>query len=111
MIADYSGGTVADNVVSHNKIEIGNDCLIGEYVSIRDANHGMEEGTPMRFQPHESEPIILEENVWIGRGACLLKGVRIGAGAVVGANSVVTHDVPARAIAAGSPARVLRYRR
>ena len=91
-------------------VSIGEDCLIGEYVSIRDASHGMSTDRPMRLQDQESAPIVIGRDVWIGRGAAILKGVTIGDGAVIGANSVVTKDIPAFAVAAGAPANVIRMR-
>jgi len=109
---------IADNVVispgsvivAHQRVTIGAYTIIGEYVSIRDSDHGMAFGEPMRLQPNAAAPIVIGDDVWIGRGAAILKGVTIGSGAVIGANSVVTHDVPAMAIVAGAPARILRYR-
>lgn len=95
-------------LVSYASITIGNDCLIGEYVSIRDANHGTEAGSPMRLQPHASAPIVIGNNVWVGRGAVILKGVCIGDGAVVAANSVVTGNVPPRTLVGGVPARAIK---
>ena len=56
-----------------------------------------------------THPIRIARNVWIGFEACVLPGVRIGEGAVVGARSVVTEDVPPGAVVAGNPARVVRY--
>lgn len=97
-------------VVSYAHIAIGDDCLIGEYVSIRDANHGLAPNHAMRSQPHTAAPIQIGNDVWIGRGAVILGGVTIGAGAVIGANAVVTHDVPPMTIVGGVPARVLRRR-
>lgn len=97
-------------LVSYSRISIGSDCLIGEYVSIRDADHGMCPGQPMRLQPHAARPITIGDDVWIARGAVILSGVSVGSGAVVGANSVVTKDVPPLTIVAGVPARVLRRR-
>jgi galactoside O-acetyltransferase len=52
--------------------------------------------------------VVIEDKTWIGFGACILKGVRVGEGAVVGAMSVVTRDVPAYTVVAGNPARVVR---
>lgn len=95
-------------LVSHVDISIGNDCLIGEYVSIRDSNHGLEKGSLMRSQPHNGEKITIAENVWIGRGAAILKGVNIGKGAIVAANSVVTHDVESYVVVAGTPAKEIK---
>jgi len=102
-----NSGTV---IVSYSQITIGDDCLIGEYVSIRDANHGMQPGCVMRCQRHTSKPIAIGNDVWIGRGVMILGGVTIGSGAIIGANSVVTHNIPERAIAGGVPARIIRRR-
>lgn len=100
-------GTV---IVAYERVEIGADTLIGEYVSIRDANHGIRSGQLIQQQPHESQPIRIGEDVWIGRGACILAGVSVGHSAVIGANSVVTRDIPSGAIAAGAPAGMIRSR-
>jgi carbonic anhydrase/acetyltransferase-like protein (isoleucine patch superfamily) len=97
-------------LTSYSQISIDDWTIIGEYVSIRDANHGLKRGEPMRYQPHTSEPIHIGRDVWIGRGSCILPGVTIGEGAVIGANSVVNEDVPAYAIAAGIPAKVIKIR-
>lgn len=97
-------------LVAHAGITIGSHTLIGEYAAIRDGNHGLAPDRPIREQPIDAAPIEIGEDAWIGRGAAVLKGVRLGAGAVVGANSVVTRDVPSGAVVVGSPARLLRQR-
>ncbi len=97
-------------LASHNSIVIGNDCLIGEYVSVRDANHGTAMGQLMHLQVHTSSPIVLGSNVWIARGAVVLQGVSIGDDAIVAANSVVNQDVFTGAIVGGVPARVIKMR-
>lgn len=97
-------------LTSYSEIFIGDFTIIGEFVSIRDANHGMKRGEPMRYQPHTSMPIRIDRDVWIGRGSCILPGVMIGEGSVVGANSVVTEDIPPFSIAVGVPAKVIRKR-
>lgn len=102
-----SPGTV---IVSHALVTVGSYTMIGEYTSIRDADHGTDPGRPIREQPHVAAPVTIGRDVWIGRGAAVLKGVTIGDGAVIGANSVVTHDVPPREVWAGAPARFLRQR-
>lgn len=100
-------GTV---VVASTSVTIGNDCLIGEYVSIRDGNHGTKPGELMRLQKQDVAPVAIGSDVWIGRGAVVLKGVRIGDGAIVAANSVVTRDVPEGAVVGGIPAEFIRDR-
>lgn len=95
-------------LVSYASITIGDNCLIGEYVSIRDANHGTAPTSPMRLQPHTSAPITIGHNVWIGRGAVVLRGVTVGDGAVIAANSVVTRDVAPGWLVAGAPARSVK---
>ncbi len=98
-------------IASHASVTIGDDVLIGEYVSVRDANHGTADmAMPIAQQPHEARPIVIEGGVWIGRGACILGGVTLGSGAVVAANSVVTKNVPSQAIYGGVPAKLLRMR-
>jgi len=101
---------VGTMIASHASIEIGEYSMIGEYVSIRDTDHKMAAGQLVKMQGSESEPIRIGRDVWIGRGCAILKGVTLGDGAIIGANSVVTKDIPANAIAVGSPARVVRHR-
>jgi len=91
-------------------VSIGDHTLIGEYVSIRDANHGTAHDMLIRSQPLESSRILIGRDVWIGRGCCILKGVEIGDGAVIGANSVVTHDVKPGTICVGAPLRQIGIR-
>lgn len=97
-------------IFSYDHISIGDYTMIGEFVTIRDANHGIDSGRLIRNQPHKAQAIHIGRDVWIGRGVCILPGVSIGDGAVVGANSVVTKSIPAGKIAVGSPARVVKKR-
>lgn len=93
------------------RITIGNDCLIADSVHFYDHDHRCDDPRkPIREQGFVSSPIELGDGVWIGAKATVLKGVRIGNGAVVAAGSVVTRDVPAFAVAAGCPARVVKMR-
>ncbi|MCP3926353.1 MAG: acyltransferase [Desulfobacterales bacterium] len=97
-------------IVSYRKIHIGDHTLIGEYVSIRDANHGTACGNIIKTQLHTSKPVNIGKDVWIGRGSCILPGVTIGDGAVIGANSVVTKDITSYSVSVGNPAVKIRER-
>jgi acetyltransferase-like isoleucine patch superfamily enzyme len=92
------------HIVAFDAVTLGDNCMVGEYASLRDADH-KKSPTSMRESGHECAAIVLGSNVWVGRGACVLKDVHIGANSIVGANAVVTHDVPASSCALGVPAR------
>ena len=93
------------HLVSMDSIQIGAGTMIGEYTSIRDANHLRTADQPMRNSGHDAAPIYIGKEVWIGRGVAVLKGVTIGDGATIGANAVVTRDVAAGTTVVGVPAR------
>jgi len=97
-------------LVAYRQISIGDMSLIGEFVSIRDANHGIEPGKNIREQEHDSQPITIGRDVWIGRGSVILPGVDIGDHSIIGANSVVTRSIPPGTIAVGAPAKPIRKR-
>ncbi|MBG6240267.1 acetyltransferase-like isoleucine patch superfamily enzyme [Mycetocola sp. CAN_C7] len=86
-------------------IAIGDDCLIGHNVVIATLQHDI---APARRSDLIPSPVIIGRNVWLGANVTVLPGVTVGDDAVIGAGSVVTKDVPARTIAVGSPARVVR---
>ncbi len=91
-------------VIAVGSVKIGKNCRIAWDVVIMDSDlHPVDENE----QPIVSQPVVIEDNVWIGCRSIVLKGVRIGEGAIVAAGSVVTKNVPARVIVAGVPARVV----
>jgi len=88
-------------------VRIGPNCNIGTYTILIDNDfHRLE--PERRLERPESAPIILEENVWLGARVIVLRGVTIGRDSVIGAGSVVTKDIPARSVAAGVPAKIVK---
>lgn len=91
------------HIVAFDHISIGDGAMLGEYTSVRDANH-RQSTVSMRDSGFDSAPVRIDSNVWIGRGVTVLKGVHIGSHSVIGANAVVTRSVPERFRAVGVPA-------
>ncbi len=97
------------------RVVIGNDVLIGSKVYISDHDHGMYSGevqdTPFKAPNDRNlciKEVVIGDNVWVGEFVCILKGVHIGSGSIIGAHSTVTHDIPSNSIAVGSPAVVIK---
>lgn len=104
-----------------NQIIIGKFCSIARYVSIQESNHRIDTITSYNIQRNIFKQDVLNDmssrgaieignDVWIGAQSIILSGVKVGNGAVIGANSTVTRDVPAYAIVGGNPARFIKYR-
>lgn len=97
-----------------NRIEIGNGCLLGRDTFITDNSHGENISiNELNISPHERNifskgPVIIGDNVWTGKNVCIMPNVKIGNGAIIGANSVVTHNIPPYSVAVGSPAKVIK---
>jgi acetyltransferase-like isoleucine patch superfamily enzyme len=98
-------------ISAYQHVSIGRECVIADRVMMIDFDHGMVEvDRPIRLQGIYKRDVHVGNNVWIGYGACILRGVTIGDNAVIGTNSVVTKDVPPNAVVGGVPGRVIRMR-
>ena len=92
-------------------VSIGRECIVADRVMLIDFDHGVTEvERPIRTQGIYKRDVRVSHNVWIGYGACVLRGVAVGENAIVGTSSVLTTDVPANAVVAGVPAHVIRMR-
>lgn len=97
-----------------NRIEIGNGCLLGRDTFITDNSHCENISiNELNISPHERNifskgTVIIGDNVWTGKNVCIMPNVKIGNGAIIGANSVVTHNIPPYSVAVGSPAKVIK---
>ncbi|CAA9478770.1 MAG: Maltose O-acetyltransferase [uncultured Solirubrobacteraceae bacterium] len=98
-------------ITSFQHISIGRECIVADRVMLIDFDHGVVEvERPVRAQGIYKRDVRVGHNVWVGYGACFLRGVTVGDNAIVGTSAVVTGDVPANAVVGGVPARVLRMR-
>jgi acetyltransferase-like isoleucine patch superfamily enzyme len=98
-------------ISAYQRVRIGEQCVIADRAMFIDFDHGVVEvERPIRVQGIYKRDVEVGSNVWIGYGACILRGVSVGDNSIVGTNSVVTRDVPANAVVAGIPARVIRMR-
>ena len=95
-------------LVAENSITLGRRVMIGAGCSLIDSDcHSLDPAARTCGARGKTAPIVLEDDVWLGMNVLVLKGVRIGAGTVVGAGSVVTGDLPAGVVAAGNPAQIV----
>ena len=101
------------HITAINCIMIGNNVLTGPRVLVTDNAHGdslfkiLDTAPTERFLCSKGK-VVIEDNVWIGEGAMIMPGVRIGIGSIIAANSVVTKDIPAYSVAAGTPAKIIK---
>lgn len=96
-----------------NQVSIGNGVRMGKRVFITDNAHGASDRSlldtiPYKRPLHSKGPVIIEDNVWVGEYACIMPGVKIGKGSIIGANAVVTHEVPAYCVVGGNPAKIIK---
>jgi acetyltransferase-like isoleucine patch superfamily enzyme len=98
-------------ISSFQHVAIGRECIIADRVMMIDFDHGMVEvERPIREQGIYKRDVEIGHNVWVGYGACVLRGVTVGDNSVIGTSSVVTSDVPANAVVGGAPAKLIRMR-
>jgi acetyltransferase-like isoleucine patch superfamily enzyme len=98
-------------ISAYQHVSIGRECILADRVMLIDFDHGVTEvERPIRLQGIYKRDVRLGNNVWIGYGACVLRGVSVGENSIVGTNSVLTRDVPQNAVVGGVPARLIRMR-
>jgi acetyltransferase-like isoleucine patch superfamily enzyme len=98
-------------ISAYQRVRIGEQCVIADRAMFIDFDHGVVEvERPIRVQGIYKRDVEVGSNVWVGYGACILRGVRVGDNSIIGTNAVVTKDVPANAVVAGAPGRVVRMR-
>lgn len=99
-------------ITAKDKVDIGNNVLIGSNVIINSGNHNyINLDIPINQQGHTIAPITIEDDVWIGSNVCILAGVTIGQGSVIGAGAVVTKNVEPYSVMGGVPARLIKSRK
>ena len=106
-------GTLLSSLPHHpdSAIIIEDDVLLGPNVAVYSSTHNFENpDIPIKEQGYRLSAVTLKEGCWLGINSVIMPGITIGKHAIIGANSLVTKDVPDYAIAAGSPAKVIRYR-
>jgi acetyltransferase-like isoleucine patch superfamily enzyme len=98
-------------ISAYQHVWIGRECIMADRVMLIDFDHGVVEvERPIRLQGIYKRDVNVGSNVWMGYGACILRGVTVGDNAIVGTNAVVTKEVPANAVVGGVPAKLIRMR-
>jgi len=98
-------------ISSFQRVSVGRECILADRVMLIDFDHGVVDvERPVREQGIYKRDVVVGHNVWVGYGVCVLRGVHVGDNAVLGTSAVIGKDVPANAVAAGIPARVIRMR-
>ena len=98
-------------ISAYRRVRIGEQCVIADRAMFIDFDHGVVEvERPIRLQGIYMRDVAVGSNVWVGYGACVLRGVKVGDNVILGTSTVVTRDIPANAVVAGVPARILRMR-
>lgn len=112
-VGDNSSFGDDGHITCVNKIIIGNNVVIGRKVFITDNSHGKSDRNNLELNPFQrlletKGPVIIEDYAWIGEMVCIMPGVTIGKGSIIGANAVVTKNIPPYCVAAGNPAHIVK---
>lgn len=108
-IGDYS--SFGNRCVIQGGVQIGSDVMMGPDVKIYTRNHNMQDASiPMRLQGDSFSPVRIGDDVWIACNVVILPGVTVGSHAVIGAGTIVVHDVPDYSIVVGNPGKVVKFR-
>ena len=98
-------------ISAYQHVRIGEECVIADRAMFIDFDHGIVEvDRPIRKQGIYKRDVRIGANVWVGYGACFMRGVTVGDNSVIGTNAVVARDIPANAVVGGVPAKVIRMR-
>ena len=96
------------HLVAAKDVTIGRDCVFSAFVYVSDCAHGYTPDQPIMQTPLEVSPVKIGDHCFVGISSCIMPGVTLGSNVVIGANSVVTKDIPDDCMAAGSPARIIK---
>lgn len=116
---ETAGIKISDNVIinygaflsGEGGLYIGRNVLVGPYAMFLSGDHEIDLASEIYFSPLKNRPIYLEDDCWIGAGAKILGGVRVGNGSVIGAGALISKSVPSAAIVIGVPGKILRFRK
>lgn len=102
-------------LASRSKIIIGNKVMFGPKVTVIGGNHNTSQVGKFMYdvtekRPEDDQDVVFSDDVWVGSGAIILKGVHVGRGSIIAAGAVVTRDVPAYSVAGGTPAKTIGFR-
>lgn len=112
-MGNYSSFGDDGHISCVNKVIIGDNVRIGKKVFLTDNAHGASDRQLLDTRPNlrpivSKGPVIIEDNAWIGEMVCIMPGVTIGKGRIVGANAIVTKDIPPYCVVGGNPAKIIK---
>lgn len=108
IIGNYTSIEQCSHIIAADELCIGEGCVLSAFVYISDCSHGYEPGKRIMDTDLSVKKVTVGDHCFIGIGSCIMPGVSLGNNVVIGANSVVTHDIPDDCMAAGSPAKIIK---